>query len=81
MKKRWKNFRQMVKRMDEYVYVKQATKKGYIRCKVGGAVDLSYPNSQTRRGRVQEEGMICPTITAQQTGVCIIEKSRQDDDQ
>lgn len=22
--------------MDEYVYVKQATKKGYIRCKVGG---------------------------------------------
>ena len=46
-----------------------------------GAVDLSYPNSQTRRGRVQEEGMICPTITAQQTGVCIIEKSRQDDDQ
>lgn len=25
-----------VKNMDEYVYVKQATKQCYIRCKVGG---------------------------------------------
>ena len=26
-----------------------------------------------RRGRVQEGGLICPTITAQNTGICIIE--------
>lgn len=39
----------------------------------GGAVDLSYPNSKTRRGRVQEGGLICPTITAQNTGICVIE--------
>ncbi len=38
-----------------------------------GAVDLSYPNSKTRRGRVQEGGLICPTITAQNTGICVIE--------
>ena len=41
----------------------------------GGAVDLSYPNSKTRRGRVQDGGRICPTITAQTTGICVIEKS------
>lgn len=32
-----------------------------------------YPNSKTRRGRVQEGGLICPTITAQNTGICVIE--------
>lgn len=49
--------------------------KGFIECVVGGAVDLSYPNSKTRRGRVQDGGRICPTITAQTTGICVIEKS------
>lgn len=57
----------------EKVRIKQATKKGYIECLVGGAVDLSYPNSKTRRGRVQEGGLIWPTITAQNTGICVIE--------
>ena len=55
------------------VYIKQATKQGFIKRMVGGAVDLSYPNSKTRRGRVQECGLIYPTITAQNTGICIIE--------
>lgn len=63
--------------MNEYVYVKQATKQGYIPCKIGGAVDFSYPNSATRRGRVQDDGMICPTITAQQTGICNIERKER----
>ena len=57
----------------EKIRIKQATEKGYIECLVGGAVDLSYPNSKTRRGRVQEGGLICPTITAQNTGICVIE--------
>lgn len=57
----------------EKIRIKQATKKGYIECLVGGAVDLPYPNSKTRRGRVQEGGLICPTITAQNTGICVIE--------
>lgn len=55
------------------VAIAQATKKGYIECEVGGVADLSYPNSKTRRGRVQENGQICPTITATETGVCRIE--------
>lgn len=59
----------------EKVKIRQATKQGFIECIVGGAVDLSYPNSKTRRGRVQEGGLICPTITASNIGICLIEKA------
>lgn len=55
------------------IAIPQATKKGYIECKLGGVADPSYPESKTRRGRVQENGQICPTITATETGVCRIE--------
>lgn len=54
------------------VAIKQATKQGYIECEVGGVADLSYPDSKTRRGRVQD-GNTCPTITATETGICRIE--------
>jgi len=37
--------------------------------------DLSYPNSKTRRGRVQDNGDTCPTITAESNGLCRIEES------
>lgn len=55
------------------VAIKQATKQGYIECEVGGVADLSYPDSKTRRGRVQDNGNTCPTITATETGICKIE--------
>ena len=55
------------------IAIRQATKKGYIECELGGVADLSYPESKTRRGRVQENGQICPTITATETRVCRIE--------
>lgn len=55
------------------IAIRQATKKGYIECEFGGVADLSYPESKTRRGRVWENGQICPTITATETGVCRIE--------
>lgn len=55
------------------IAIRQATKKGYIECELGGVADLSYPESKTRRGRVQENGQICTTITATETGVCRIE--------
>lgn len=58
----------------EKVRIKQATKQGFIECAVGGGADLSYPSSKTRRGRVQEDGWICPTITATETGICRIER-------
>lgn len=59
----------------ETVRIKQATKRGFIECLVGGVADLSYPSSKTRRGRVQDGGLICPTITATETGICRIERS------
>lgn len=59
--------------MNAVVEIPQATKKGYIECEIGGVADLSYPESKTRRGRVQENGNICPTLTATETGVCRIE--------
>lgn len=55
------------------IKIPQATKQGYIECEVGGVADLSYPNSKTRRGCVQENGTISPTITATETGICKIE--------
>lgn len=58
---------------DNKIAIRQATKKGYIECELGGVADLSYSESKTRRGRVQENGQICPTITATETGVCRIE--------
>jgi DNA (cytosine-5)-methyltransferase 1 len=47
------------------IMIKQATKKGYVECCEGGLADLSFPNSKTRRGRVQNGGTICPTITTE----------------
>ena len=55
------------------VAIPQATKQGYIECEMGGVVDLSYPNSKTRRGRVQMGGSVSPTITAESNGLCRIE--------
>ena len=57
----------------ESIKIKQATKEGYIECKLGGVADLSYPTSKTRRGRVQDNGDTSPTITATETGVYKIE--------
>lgn len=47
------------------VQIKQATKTGYIPCEIGGVADLNYPDSKTRRGRVQGKGQICPTLTTE----------------
>lgn len=44
--------------------IRQATSKGYIDCPLGGVFDSSYPASEYRRGRVQEGGMVSPTLTS-----------------
>lgn len=59
----------------EMVKIKQATKQGYALCEVGGVADFSYPDSKTRRGRVQGNGQICPTITSEVMMICKIELS------
>ena len=57
----------------EIVRIKQATKQGFAVCKVGGVADFSYPDSNTRRGRVQNDGDITPTLTAERSEICKVE--------
>ncbi|MBO7695632.1 MAG: DNA cytosine methyltransferase [Methanobrevibacter sp.] len=59
--------------MEKVIYIKQATKKGYIACKNGGVFDCSYPTSKLRRGRVQGGGEISPTITCESGAIVRIE--------
>ena len=59
------------------VKIKQATKQGDIECEVGGVADFSYPDSKTRRARVQDNGNTCPTLTAESQDICKIEKVGQ----
>ena len=61
----------------ENVKIRQATNDGSIECEIDGCFDASYPNSKTRRGRVQDKGNTCPTLTAQNQEVVRIEKVGQ----
>lgn len=47
------------------VMIRQATKDGVVPCRIGGVADLTFPDSTTRRGRVIENGEICPTLTTE----------------
>lgn len=55
------------------IAIPQATKQGYIECELGGVIDMSYPNSKTRRGRVQEGGTVSPTIMANNNELYVLE--------
>ena len=60
---------------DETIKIKQATKQWYIECKNGGVADFSFPDSNLRRGRVQEGGDVCPTLMAGNSDIMKIEKN------
>lgn len=47
------------------VLIKNATKQGYLEATEGDGIDLAYPNSSTRRGRVQKE--CSPTLQTADT--------------
>jgi len=70
-----KSRRQLVAVLEnkQKVLIPQATKQGYIECNVPGVADLSFPDSKTRRGRIQENGEICPTLTAGTQDLCYID--------
>lgn len=62
-------------KQDEYnnkkqVLIKNATKKGYLVARPGDGIDLLYPKSQTRRGRVQK-GLAHTLDTKDSKGVLI----------
>ena len=59
----------------EYIRIKQATKQGYILMKTGGVTDLSYPSSKLRRGRVQGEGQISPTLLSNGNALYKVERN------
>lgn len=44
------------------IMIPNATKQGYIEVEQGGVFDAAYPESTTRRGRVQEGGKVAPTL-------------------
>ena len=60
------------------ILIPQATKKGYIEMNVPGVCDLLYPNSKTRRGRVQEGGAIAPALMTSQM-LCYIDEEKATD--
>jgi DNA (cytosine-5)-methyltransferase 1 len=56
------------------IRIVNATKKGYTEMLEGGVLDLSFPESKTRRGRVIDKGRISPTLdTGCQVGVAIVD--------
>ena len=48
----------------EPLRIPQATQQGYVEVPVGSVFDASYPNSKSRRGRLQDEGKTSPTLMA-----------------
>ena len=58
------------------IKIRQATKQGYVECRVGGVADLSYPTSKTRRGRVQNMGNISPTLQTGENDLCKVTEYR-----
>lgn len=58
---------------EDGVEVRQATEAGYVMCKRGGVIDVSYPGSRLRRGRVQGDGGdICPAVTCGVEGSLVV---------
>ena len=57
----------------EPLCIPQATKQGYIEVPPGSVFDMSYPESKTRRERVQEGGKVSPTLMASGEALCYYE--------
>lgn len=58
----------------ETIRIRQATKLGYVEMEIGGVLNAQQPKSKTRRGRVQDNGRVVPTIQAGDNGLIRIEK-------
>lgn len=54
---------------DNKVFVREATKKGYAEATAGDSINISYPKSNTRRGRVGREVMQILTTSISQVVV------------
>ena len=56
------------------VLVKEATKKGYAEANVGDSINISHPNSKTRRGRVGKQ--VANTLLTGEEQAVIVQKPR-----
>ena len=63
--------------LTEPLKIPQATKQGYIKCPVGGVFDASCPNSELRRGIVQENGEVSPALTTNSEGAILRYEGRK----
>ena len=53
---------------NNFLIIKEATKKGYAEATIGDSVNLSHPNSKTRRGRVGKQ-IANTLLTGEEQGV------------
>lgn len=53
---------------DGRLYVREANKEGWDFVQEGSIFDITYQNSNTRRGRVIQQGKVCPTLTCKANG-------------
>lgn len=58
----------------DHVCIKTNNKKGYERLKIGGAIDMNYVGSSTRRGRVIDNGDVVGAMTTQSNNYFVTEK-------
>lgn len=65
-----------VSRMESGLLIKNATTLGYLQANHGDGIDLAYPNSETRRGRVQKKRSQTLT-TSDNLGVLIGQRIRK----
>lgn len=56
------------------ILIKNATKKGYLIADNGDGIDTAYPDSKTRRGRVQKS--MSHTITTDDSKAVVVQKPR-----
>ena len=64
----------------QILHIKNGTTQGYIDLTLPGCADLAYPNSKNRRGRVQSNGRVCPTITAATIGIHYFKITEREED-
>lgn len=57
---------------DGRLYVREANKEGWDFVKEGSIFDVTYQNSNTRRGRVIQQGKVCPTLTCKSNGNMVV---------
>lgn len=57
----------------EPLCIPQATEQGYVEVPQGAVFDGNYPNSKTRRGRLQDGGQTSPTLMASGESPCYYE--------